>query len=214
MTIALNHLRRNRRDIQSQPLANRLFVFRFQMRRIAHRAGQLANPHLLCRHLEALDVALHFRVPVRQLQPEGDRLGMNAVCAPDRRRVLELPGAALQYLAQLPEIVTHDCRRLLHQQRLGSIDHIVRRQAVMQPARFRADLFRNRRGEGNDVMLHLGLDLVNTRDLEAALFAHGLGRRLRHNAGLGQRFGSSDSTSSQVWNLFSSLQMRPISGRV
>ena len=45
---------------------------------------------------EALAVALHFVIPKRQLQAEGDRLGMNSVRAPDLHRVLELVGARLQ----------------------------------------------------------------------------------------------------------------------
>ena len=62
----------------------------------------------------------------------------------------------------------------------------------MQPARLRADLFGDRRGEGDDVVLHLGFDLVDARHVEAALFADGLGGRLRNDAGLGQRFGGGD----------------------
>ena len=49
--------------------------------------------------IEALDVAPRFRVPVGQLEAEGDGLGVDAVRAADHGRVLELQGAPLQHLA-------------------------------------------------------------------------------------------------------------------
>src|ERR1017187_6860727 len=62
----------------------------------------------------------------------------------------------------------------------------------MQPARFRAHPFRHGGGEGDDVVLHFGFDLVDARQVEAALFANGLGCRLRNDSGFGQRFRGGD----------------------
>ena len=90
MPVALDDLRGDRRDLQSEPLADGFFVFRLEMRGVADRARDLADSHLLGGHLEALEVALHLGVPVRQLEAERDRLGVNAVRAADLRRVLEL----------------------------------------------------------------------------------------------------------------------------
>ena len=55
--------------------------------------------------LKALDVALRLRVPVGQLEAEGDGLGVDAVGASDHGRVLELPGAALQHFGEALQIL-------------------------------------------------------------------------------------------------------------
>ncbi len=58
----------------------------------------------------------------------------------------------------------------------------------MQPARLGADLLGHRRGEGDDVVLHLRFDLVDTRDLERGTFLFdGARGGLRNNAGFGER---------------------------
>src|SRR6266850_1323711 len=95
VAVALDHLRANGRGTQSQPLANFLFELRFQVSKRAYRARKLAYPHLLSGAFEAGDVALHFVVPVSQLQAKGGGLGVNAMCAADNGRVLEFVGAAL-----------------------------------------------------------------------------------------------------------------------
>ena len=75
-------------------------MLRLQMAEGAHRAGKLADAHIFCCCIEAHQVALDLRIPVQQLQPEGRRLGVDAVRAADRRRVLELKRAPLQHLLQ------------------------------------------------------------------------------------------------------------------
>ena len=159
------------------------------MRAVADRAGELAHAHLLGRQFEALDVAQHLGVPVGQLQSKGDGLGMHAVSAADHRSVFELPGAALEHVAQLLQVFANDGRGLLDQQRLRGVNHVVGGEAVMQPARFRADFFGDGGGEGDDVVLHFGFDLVDAVEVEVALFADGDGRRLRNQSGFGQGFG-------------------------
>ena len=68
--VALDHLRRNRRRLQSQPRADFFFQFRAQMREGSDRAGKLAHPHILRGGSEARDVALRFGIPVGQLESE------------------------------------------------------------------------------------------------------------------------------------------------
>jgi hypothetical protein len=59
----------------------------------------------------------------------------------------------------------------------------------VQPAGFRADLFRHRGGEGDDVVLHLSLDLLNAGDVDISVGADGPGGGMGHDAGLGQGLG-------------------------
>ena len=57
MTVALNDLRRNRRDRQAQPLADFLLDFRTEMRARAHGAGNFTDGHFRGGAAEARDVA-------------------------------------------------------------------------------------------------------------------------------------------------------------
>src|SRR5207253_706006 len=116
VTVALDHLRRDGRNLEAEPLADLLLELWLQVSGVADRARQLAHTHLLGRKLEARDVALHLGVPVRQLQPKGDRLGVNAMRPPDCRSVLELEGAPLQYLAKFRQVLAQNGRGLLYQQ--------------------------------------------------------------------------------------------------
>ncbi len=192
MPVALDYLRRHSRNIQSKSLADGFLVFRLEMGGIADRTRQLADPHLLRGHLEALDVSHHLGVPVRQFESKRNRLRVNTVGAADLRRVFEFPSTTLQHFRQFREVLADNRRRLLHQQRLRGVDHVVRRKPVVQPPRFGPNLLGDGGGEGDDVVFHLGLDLVDAVDLEAALLANGLGGRLRHHAGFGQRLGGGD----------------------
>ena len=187
--VALDDLRGNRGHLQPQPLADALFVFRLQVGGVADRPGKLAHPHLLGRQVEALQVAAHLRIPVRQLQAEGNGLGVDAVGAADHRRVLEFEGAAAEHLDHALQAAADDGRSLLDQQRLRRIDHIIGGQAIVQPARLGTDLLGHRRGKGDDVMLDLGLDGLDARELEIALLADGASCRLRHQSGFGQSLG-------------------------
>ena len=59
-------------------------------------------------------------------------------------------------------------RSFFHLQSLRGVDHIVRREPVVQPARLAVQALvfeglRHCRGEGDDVVLHLRLDLVDAR---------------------------------------------------
>ena len=64
---------------------------------------------------------------------------------PIMRRVLELPGAALQHFGESLQVVGDDRRGLLDQQGLRGIDHVVRGQAVVEPARRAGRRFRRPR---------------------------------------------------------------------
>ena len=65
MTVALNHLGRDCRSIQSQASADFFFELGAEMGEGAHGAGKFTNPHIFRGALEASDITLHLRVPVR-----------------------------------------------------------------------------------------------------------------------------------------------------
>ena len=98
--IALNHLRRNRRRHRGRAAGRLGFDRRIEMREGADGAGDLADAHRLAGAAHAFDVAPQLRVPQRQLEAERHRLGVDAVRAPDHRRLLVLVGARLDRLGE------------------------------------------------------------------------------------------------------------------
>ena len=107
---------------------------------------------------------------------------MVGVCLNSRARCLRMRGERQNALANEPG-------GLFDLQRLGGVDHVVGSETVVQPTGFRADLFRHGGGEGDDVVLDLGLDLLNAGDVDISVGANGPRGRVGHDAGLGQDLG-------------------------
>ena len=192
MAVALNDLRGNSGNIKSEALADLVLELGIEVSAVADGTGELADAHLLCREFEAFDVTKGFGVPVGQLESKGDRLSVHAVGAADHRRVFEFPGAAPEHVTQLLQVLADDCRSLLDQQGLCGVDHVVGSKAVVEPARIGADFLGDGSGESNHVVLYFGFDCLDAIQVEIAFFADSHGRRLRHQAYLGERFGGGD----------------------
>ena len=187
--IALNHLRRHRIGLEPEPAADVGFDLRWQVRKGADRAGDLADADRRARAAHAFDVPIELRVPERELQAERHRLGVDAVRPADHRRRTMLDRPIANGLGQRREIAQNHVARLAHLQRLRRVDDVRRGHAEVKPARRRADLLGHGGGEGNHVVLGRLLDLFDARDVEGAALAD-VARRLRRNdAGGGHRLG-------------------------
>ena len=101
VAVALQDLRGDRRRQQPQLRADRLLDLRRQVREGAHRARELAEGDRGPGAVEPRELALQLGVPERQLQAERHRLGVDAVRAPDHRRVLVAEGALANRVHQL-----------------------------------------------------------------------------------------------------------------
>ena len=77
----------------------------FDIGESADRAADRARGDLGARGDEARAAPVEFGIGLRQLEPEGHRLGMDAVAAPDRGGVLVLLGAAPERGEQRVEIL-------------------------------------------------------------------------------------------------------------
>ena len=78
------------------------------------------------------------RRPAEQLQAERGRLGVDAVRAADHRRVAVLDRARLDSGERRSSAGRADRARVAQLQRERGVDHVGRRQAVVEPARRRA----------------------------------------------------------------------------
>src|SRR5262249_9384450 len=70
---------------------------------------------------------------------------------------------------------------------LCRIHHVIRGESVVQPPRLRANLFRNRGGKGDYVVLYFAFDFTNALDVEVAKLSNRLSGLLRNQAGFRQR---------------------------
>ncbi len=100
MAVTLDDLGGDWRWLEAEARTDLFLVLRLQVAEGADRAGELADAHVFGCGIEAGKVALHLGVPVEQLEAEGGWLGMDAVGAADRGRVLELERAALENFEQ------------------------------------------------------------------------------------------------------------------
>ena len=165
---------------------------RVDLREGADRAGDGAGRDLLARRDQAGAGAGEFGIGLGELEPEGRRLGMDAVRAADGRRQLVLEGAALQRGEQRVDVGDKDVGGAGELHVEAGVEHVGRRHALMHEARLRPDDLGEMRQERDDVVLGLALDRVDARDVEdrvAALVPDRPRGRLRDDAELGHGVG-------------------------
>ena len=86
----------------------------------------------VARPLQPLDVAGDLEAPDGELEPEGDRFGVDAVAAPDHDGVAMLERPLLQHAQQMPQVAAAGCRLARSQlQRQAGVEHVRRGHAVM-----------------------------------------------------------------------------------
>jgi hypothetical protein len=152
-------------------------------------------------------------LPTRK-SSEGDGLGVNAVGTAHHRRVFKFPCPALQDLNKALQVFGNESRGLLNEQSLCGIDYVVGGEAIVKPAGVRTHDFGHRCGKGNHIMANFGFNFVNALHIEIGPFADGFCGRLGNLPASAKVSVAATSTANQVRKRFSSLQMRPISGRV
>ena len=125
--------------------------------------------------LQALDGPAELIVHDSELQPEGDRLGMDAVAAADHRGELVLFGADGDRLAEFVQILEQDVGRLDHLDREGRIEQIGGGESAMDPAGRFPDMRGDLLEKGDHVVVRALLDLPDILDIELAVLADRLG---------------------------------------
>jgi len=153
----------------------------------ADRAGDGAGGDLGAGGQQPVAVALEGGPVAGQLQPECRGLGMDAVAAADGQRMGMFQRTLADRRDDRVQVLQQQVGRLgqLHRQR--GVQHIGAGHALMQEARFRADMFGDIGQEGDDVVLRLLLDLVDPVGVERAALPDRLGRFLGYGAQFGHR---------------------------
>ena len=155
----------------------------------AHRARDLADADDVARAQQPLPIALQLLVPERQLQTEGDRLGVHAVGASDHRRTAMLGGAVADGVREVVDVLQQQVAGLVELERQGRVDDVRRGQAEVQPARRRPNALGHRGGERDDVVPRRLLDGLDPRGVHGPLLADVARRLSRDQAVLGHHLG-------------------------
>ena len=164
---------------------------------------------------QPLDVAAHLQRPQRELHAERRRLGVDAVRAPDHRRVAVLVRLRRDRRVELDRGLDEQVGGTRELQRERGVDDVARRQPVVHPGALGlADALLHHVDERGDVVLGDQLARLDRRDVEA-----GRARAPRPAAAVGTTPSSAQasvariSTSSHAPNLASSVNRSAISGR-
>src|SRR5260370_14182758 len=160
----------------------------------ADGSGELADAEVFGGGVEAGEVALYLGVPEEELEAEGGGLGVDAVGAADDGGVLELEGATLEDVGEREDAGADDGGGFFELEGLGGVDDVGGGEAVVEPAGVgcRVDVLGDGGGEGDDVVLALGFDLVDAGDGEVAAVADGVGGLLRDEAEAGESLRGGD----------------------
>ena len=161
--VACEHLRGRHRS-QTEPLADERLHLRVDVGVAPHRAGHLADGDGLSGSHQPHVVAAQLQRPERELAPERDGLGMDAVRATGHRRGAVLPGASGDRRLELVDRVDDEVAGPYQRDRHGGVDDVVRREPVVHPFGGRApDVLLDDVDEGRGLVIGdrlAGTDLV------------------------------------------------------
>ena len=155
------------------------------MRVRADCSGEFSDPDAFPRLLQPFQGAAKLVIHQRHFQAEGDRLGVDAVGAPDHRRELEFPRFFRDRNAEGAEILQQHAGGFVHLHRQGGVEHIGGGHPVVNPPGGRPDVAGDVFQECNDVVIGSFLDFLNIGQVKARLFANGDGVLLRDHAEFG-----------------------------
>src|SRR5262245_46808718 len=139
---------------------------------VAGRYEPHAGAHELC-------------IGVSKLEPERGWLCMDAVAAADGQRVLVLESAPFQRGKQSIHIGYEQIGGLHQLNVEAGVEHVRGGHATVEETRLWSDVLSDVCQKGDDVVLDLGLDLVDAVDVKAPALLHRLGDGFRDQPKLG-----------------------------
>ncbi len=173
VAVARNDLGRHRLDRQAHLVGDVLFDFRRDVGEGADGARNGAGRDFGARRDQAGAGAHEFGVIAGQLQAEGDRFSMDAMRTADGRRIFVFDRAALQPGQDQVDAFDQQVGGALKLHGEAGVQHVRRRHALVQEARFRTDDLRDMGQEGDDVVLYGAFDLVDAIGVEDGVLALG-----------------------------------------
>ena len=142
-----------------------------RIRKGAYSAGDLARFHSLGRMLEAFNVALHFGIPVEQLQTKGRWLSVHPMGTAHFYSVFIFLGFFADDIFQMFKIFFENVVGLLQQITICRVNNVGAGEPIVNPFLFFAEGFRNCSRESNDIVTRLLFDLVDAIHIKTRVLA-------------------------------------------
>ena len=179
VAVALQDLRRHRRDTHAEVAAGVFFDARGDGGVCADRAGHLSDGDRLSRLPQPFFLTRDLVDPHRELEPERGRLRVYAVRATDADRVLVAQRLTADDLAQRGELAQQHIGRRHHLQAGRRVPHVGGGEAQVHPARLRPERVRDGTHECGHVVVRLGDVAVDVSDVDARVLRDQVGVRAR-----------------------------------
>ena len=195
--VARDDLRRDGLHREAELVGDMLFHLRVDIGESADCTRYGTGRDFRARRDQAGLAAVEFGIGLRQLEPERHRFGMDAMAAPDGRRVFVLFRAALDGREQRVEIGQQDVGRACQLDCQRGVEHVAAGHALMHEARLVADILGHPGKEGDDIVLGNRLDRIDRLDVDL-----GIGR-----PPVPQRLGGAWRDHAQFAELFGRMRL-------
>ena len=190
VAVALDDLRGESGGNEAELAADHLFHARVQVGVGADGSREGADADAFAGLLEPFDGAAKFVIHERHLEAEGDRLGVDAVGAPDHRGELVFVRFLGDGGAERFEVFQEHPARFVHLDGERGVEDIRRGHPLVNPARGGPDVAGDVLQERDDVVIGAQFDFLDFGQFEAGFLADNGGVLFGDHADLGLRFAS------------------------
>ena len=170
--VTRKHLCRDFLSTDTKLVADVFFNEWWDVGKVTNRTRNLTSFHTSSRMFETLDVTFHFAVPSRQFQTKSCRLCVHTVGTPHHDSELVFFGLICHDFSKVCEVLADNFIGLFVEVTIGSIDHVSRRQTIVNPLTFFTKSLRNRTCESNHIVTSLLLNFQNAVDVKVRFFTN------------------------------------------
>ncbi|CRH85880.1 Uncharacterised protein [Chlamydia trachomatis] len=121
---------------------------------------------------KTLNVALHFAVPSGKFKTKSCWLSMNTVGTTHHDSHLVLTSFISHDISEVFKVTTDNVVGLLVEITVGSVHHVSRGQAIVNPLALFAKGLRNRTGESHHIVTRFFFNLKNAVNVKVRIFAN------------------------------------------
>ncbi len=168
MAVARNDLGRDRLGREAKLLGDMRFDRRVDVGEGADGTRNCAGRNVVARRDQPRPAAIEFGISLSELEPEGRRLGVDAVASADGRRELMFECAAFQDREQFVEVGDQKLGGLFQLNRKRRVEYVGAGHALVEVARLGAHLAARPGEESDHVMLGDRFDCVDRGDVDLA----------------------------------------------
>src|SRR5215210_7051346 len=169
MAVPRNDLGRNRLHDKAHGLGDMRLDARVDIGERADGSGEGASRYFLPGRCHPLPGAGELRICIGELKTESGGFSVDAMAAPDAKRILVLEGAALESIQQFIEVAQQNVRGADQLYVKRGVENVGRGHALVEKARLRTDDLGEVGEKSNDVMLYFALDCIDAIGIKIRL---------------------------------------------